>query len=98
VLESTFYPETVNALRALPGHFVEVRCDCPRQVALDRYRRRATTRHAGHLDALRTDEELWNTRLLEPLGLGPVVTVDTTGPVEVAAVAADVLRLFEPGW
>jgi len=96
VLESTFYPQTIDALRAFPGRFVEVRCSCPRDVALDRYRRRATARHAGHLDALRTDDELWNPLLVEPLGLGPVITVDTTVPTDVTAVAAEVTRLFEP--
>jgi predicted kinase len=95
VLESTFYPQTIDALRAFPGRFVEVRCSCPREVALDRYRRRATARHVGHFDSLRTDEELWNPLLLDPLGVGPVVTVDTTLPADIRAVAAEVTRLFE---
>lgn len=95
VLESTFYPQTIDALRAFPGRFVEVRCSCPREVALDRYRRRAATRDAGHLDSRRTDDELWNPLLLDPLGLGPVVTVDTTVPVDVEAVAGDVTRRFD---
>jgi len=95
VLESTFYPQTIDALRAFPGRFVEVRCSCPRDVALDRYRRRATARHVGHLDSLRTDDELWDPLLLDPLGLGPVITVDTTVPTDVAAVAAEVTRLFK---
>jgi AAA domain len=95
VLESTFYPETVETLRTLPGCFVEVRCICSRTVALERYRQRAADRHAGHLDSLRTDDELWNPLLLAPLGLGPVVTVDTTDPVDVGSVAADVRRRFD---
>ena len=28
-----------------------------------------------------------------PVGIGPLITVDTTGPVDVAAVAAEVRRL-----
>ncbi len=28
-----------------------------------------------------------------PVGIGPLITVDTTGPVDVASVAADVRRL-----
>jgi predicted kinase len=95
VLESTFYPQTIQALRRFAGRFVEVRCSCPREVALDRYRRRAAVRHVGHFDSLRTDEELWSPLLLDPLGLGPVVTVDTTVPVDVEAVAAEVTDLFE---
>jgi len=96
VIESTFYRETIEALRGIPGRFVEVRCSCPRDVALDRYRRRAAARHAGHLDSLRTDDELWNPSLLNPLGLGPVVTVDTSLQADVEAVAAEVTRLLAP--
>jgi hypothetical protein len=28
-----------------------------------------------------------------PVGIGPLITVDTTGPVDVASVAAEVRRL-----
>jgi adenylate kinase family enzyme len=93
VLESTFYPETVSALRALSGRFVEVRCSVPREVALARYR--ARRRHAGHFEAARTDEELWSPGLIEPLGLGPVIVVDTTTPVDVTALAAQVSAAFD---
>src|SRR5437899_93809 len=60
VLESTFYPEVVPNLQALPGRIVEIRCRCPRELALARYRARTGGRHPGHLDAHRTDDELWN--------------------------------------
>ena len=93
VLESTFYPETVSALRAVPGRFVEVRCSVPREVSVARCR--ARKRHPGHFESARTDEELWNPGLLEPLGLGPVITVDTTTPVDVAALAAQVTAAFQ---
>jgi predicted kinase len=93
VLESTFYPGTVAALRALPGKFVEVRCVVPREVALARYRTRR--RHPGHFEAARSDDELWNPGLVEPLGVGPVVTVDTTTPVDVPALAARVSAAFD---
>ena len=64
-------------------------------MAKSRYRARASQRHAGHLDAARGDAELWE----EParaLGLGPVVEVDTSGPVDVARVAATLAQVLAP--
>ena len=80
-------------LETLPGKLIEVRCECPRELALARYRERAAHRHAGHLDHLRQDKELWNDELLRPLGLGAVVRVDTSGPVDVDAVAQQINAL-----
>ena len=88
VLDSTFYPYAVPALRALPGPLVEVRCVLPRELAEARYRARSSTRHAGHLDAARPADELWNEHHLVPLGLGPVIEVDTSRAVDVPALAA----------
>lgn len=93
VLESTFYPESVNVLRSFSGKFVEVRCSVPQEVALARYR--ARKRHPGHFEADRSDDELWNSGLLEPLGLGSVIVVDTTTPVDIAALAAKVQAAFD---
>ena len=42
-----------------------------------RYWARSETRIAGHLDDERPSEELWNEHHLEPLGLGPLIEVDT---------------------
>jgi predicted kinase len=94
VLDSTFFRETVNALRLFSGRFVEVRCCAPRDVVLARYRERSAERHVGHLDSLRREEELWNPGLLQPLGLGPVIEVDTTKPVDIATLVVDVVAAF----
>jgi len=51
-------------------------------------------RHAGHLDAARSDQELWGGPP-RSLGLGPVVEVDTSGPVDIPQVAATVTGLVE---
>jgi len=83
-------------VKELPGPIVEIRCRCPREVALERYRARSGERHRGHLDADRTDEELWNDELLRPLGLGLLIDVDTTGEVDVASLAREVLRAGPP--
>lgn len=81
VLDSTWFDYALPAARALPGRLVELHCTLPREVAKARYQARATRRHAGHLDAMRSDKELW----AEPprsLGLGPVIQVDTSGEID----------------
>lgn len=99
VLDSTFYPYTRPHLEGLPGKLIEVRCRCPREVAQARYRARSATRHAGHLDDERPPEELWNEHHLTPLGLGPVIELDTAGPVDVGRLAREirVLAAGRPG-
>jgi hypothetical protein len=92
VLESNFAAYSVPLLKTLPGTFFEIRCLCPRELALARYRDRAAHRHAGHLDDLRDEEELWNNELVTPLGVGPVIEVDTSSPVDVDALAQQVRR------
>lgn len=96
VLDSTFYPYAVEALRALPGDLVEVRCVVPRDIADARYRARSSTRHAGHLDSDRPSDELWNDHHLTPLGLGPVIEVDTSRAVDVPALAARIIEAVQP--
>ena len=91
VLDSTWYDYTRPLVAALPGPVVEVRCVVPLEVARSRYYARAATRHAAHLDLLRDEAELWG-EPVRPLGVGPVVEVDTTGPVDIPAVAADIRR------
>lgn len=87
VLDSTFYPYTVPHLERLNGMLIEVRCRCPREVAQMRYRARTETRRPGHFDDERPPEELWNEHHTEPLGLGQLVEVDTTVPVDVRPLA-----------
>lgn len=93
VLDSTFYPYTVPHLEQLPGTLVELRCRIPREVAQQRYRARSATRHVGHLDDDRPPEELWNEHHLTPLGLGPVLEVDTTQAVDVGRLAEQIRAL-----
>lgn len=90
VIESNFYRSVAVAdLRRLPGRVVEVFCRCEKAIASDRYRSRAGTRHAGHFDAVRTHEELWNEEVAEPVAGGwPVLEVNTNHPVDVTEVLA----------
>ncbi len=87
VLESSFYCSRAAAdLARLPGRVVEVFCRCGHEIAKARYGDRAGTRAAGHFDHLRTDGELWNPGVAEPVAGGwPVVEIDTNTPVELSA-------------
>jgi predicted kinase len=89
VVDSTWFPEVRPLVQELPGVLVEVRCVVDRALARRRYNERAAGRHAGHLDLQRTEDELWG-RPPAPLGVGPLVEVDTSRPVDVTRVAEQV--------
>ena len=97
VLDSTFYPYTLPHLQALPGQLIEIRCVCPRPIVEARYRARSGSRAGGYFDSERPPEELWNESHLTPTGLGPLIEVDTTDQVDVAAVAARVRSAVADG-
>ncbi len=90
VLEANFHRTlALPSIRGLPGRTVEVFCRCSRETARGRYRARSGTRHPGHFDAERSDEEIWHPEATDPVaGDWPVVEVDTNGPAEVAQVLA----------
>jgi hypothetical protein len=92
VIEANFHPDSDEALgkqRGLGGRTVEVHCACHAEVAHARYN--ARSRHEVHqrtlpLSAMKNTTD-------PPVGIGPLITVDTTRPVDVAAVAGKVRRL-----
>lgn len=90
VVDSTWFEDARALAETLPRPLVEVRCVVPLEVARERYLSRAAGRHPGHLDLARTERELWGAPV-EPLGLGPLVEVDTSAPVDVPAVARRIL-------
>lgn len=90
VIDSTWFPYTLPLVRALPAPCVEVRCEV--SVELARRRHRSRRRDARHLDDQRSDDELWGSEVAT-LGVGPLVVVDTSGPVDVPALAREVRRL-----
>lgn len=92
VIDSTWFPYAAPMVRALPGPFVEVRCEVPVEIARERYRRRS--RDAGHLDSLRTEDELWGAPV-PALGVGPLIRVDTSSPVDVEALAGRIRSHLE---
>ncbi len=84
VIDSTWYPYALPLVRRLPGPFVEIRCRLHVTLAQERYHRR--DRDPRHLDDRRTDAELWGAEVA-PLGVGPLLEVDTSGPVDSASLA-----------
>ena len=91
VIEANFDPhndEALGRLQGLGGRTVEVHCACPAEVAHARYN--ARSRHEVHQGTLPPSTMGKYDR---PVGTGQLITVDTTRPVDVAAVAAEVRRL-----
>lgn len=91
VIDSTWYPYAEPLVRALPGPLVEVRCRVPLDVARHRYAGRV--RDPRHLDLARTESELWGEEV-PPLGLGPLLEVDTSGPIDMVEMAASIRSLL----
>jgi predicted kinase len=93
VLDSTWFDYALPLVAELPGPLAEVHCLVPLHVARARYRGRARFRHAGHLDASRAAQELWGEPSSSP-ELGPVVEVETSGPVDIAQLAATLAQVL----
>ena len=89
VIEANFRPyseyERVK-LSGLAPQPVEVHCACPPELALKRYNARAT--HPVHVVTTLQLEAM--AEYDRPVGIGALVTVDTTVPVDVKAVASAV--------
>lgn len=92
VIDSTWYPYAEPLVRALPGPIVEVRCRVPLAIARDRYLRRV--RDERHLDDLRDEAELWGEEVA-PLGVGPLLEVDTSAVVDVVELVRCVRSVLE---
>jgi hypothetical protein len=77
--------ERLAGLRPV-GTLVEVMCVCPGKLAAQRYAGRA--RHPGHLqtDPATLERIRAAAALLEPLGIGPTLRVDTSRPVDLEGV------------
>jgi predicted kinase len=101
VLEANFWPDDprhrahAQALGTVP---VEVHCACPVEECLRRYAERAASRHVVHVDqdASRASAAAFE-RSARPLELGPVISVDTTGRVDIGALAERVRALLPVG-
>ena len=97
VLDANFWPDDPRPparLRALSTAPVEVHCQCPVSECMRRYADRAPSRHLVHADGVRNVAVEAFARSARPMALGPVLVVDTTRPVDIQAVAADVRRVL----
>ena len=92
VIDSTWFPYVETLLDELGGPFVEIRCQVGLDVARQRYRSRE--RDGRHLDDQRSENELWGDPV-HPLGVGPLVQVDTDTAVDVSALAARVQKAIQ---
>ena len=89
VLDSTWFDYARPMVERLPGRLVEVRCVAPLDLVRSRYR--ARRRDDRHLDHQRSADELW-ARPVPPLGVGPVVEVNTSVPTDGTGTARRVLE------
>jgi predicted kinase len=91
VIEANFRPRSEyerGRLTGLGGCLVEVHCACPPEVAVARY----NARRAHPVHVIATVDLPTLAEYDRPVGIGGLVTVDTTGPVDVPAVASKVRR------
>ncbi|HEV2370960.1 MAG TPA: AAA family ATPase [Streptosporangiaceae bacterium] len=89
VIEANFRPYSEYERAKLSGlatHPVEVHCTCPPELAMQRYNARAT--HPVHVVTTLPLEAM--AEYDRPVGIGTLITVDTTVPVDVSALAAAV--------
>jgi hypothetical protein len=96
VIEANFRPYSDYErakLSSLATRPVEVHCACPPDLAMRRYNARA--RHPVHvvttlpLDAM--------TEYDRPVGVGTLITADTTAAIDVNVVAAAILDCYDHG-
>lgn len=94
VIEANFRPYSQYErakLTSLAAHPIEVHCACPPQLAVKRYNARIT--HPVHVVTTLQPEAMaeWD----RPIGIGVLVTVDTTIQVDVNAVAAKIRNCYD---
>lgn len=96
VLEANFRPRSdyeQTRLAGLKAQVVEVHCQCPTPEAIRRFKARgAAGVHPAHPWRLMDDNTF--AEFDRPMGVGEVITVDTTRPTDVDGVAAEVVRCF----
>ncbi|WP_338039671.1 AAA family ATPase [Luteibacter jiangsuensis] len=97
VLEANFRPHSEYERAKLVGldaAIVEVHCDCGEIETARRFRDRAAAsgHHAAHPLKEMPPEMLGEYG--QPVGLGPVITVDTRVPADVESIAQEIVRAF----
>jgi hypothetical protein len=95
VLESHWTAVSRPGLLSLARPMLEVHCTCDDDVLRARLEARASTdRHPIHRDVIRPDviDEIVGDPEGEPVGVGPLLEVDTTADIELATIVAWVER------
>ncbi len=99
IIEANFRPRSDYErarLVGLGGLVVEVHCACPIPEAIRRFRARgAAGVHAAHPWRLMDDEAF--AEFERPMGVGELITVDTTHPTDIDWIGAEVARRFATG-
>jgi predicted kinase len=96
VLEANFRPRSDYErarLSGLDGRVVEVHCACPVSEAIRRFKARGGAGvHPAHPWRLMDDDAF--AEFDRPMGLGEVITVDTTRPTDIDWVVNEIVRRF----
>ncbi|MGA0604281.1 AAA family ATPase [Caulobacter sp. KR2-114] len=99
VLEANFRPRSDYErarLLGLRGQVVEVHCACPMAEAMRRFKARgAAGVHAAHPWRLMDDAAF--AEFDRPVGVGDLITVDTTRPTDIEGIAGEIARRFANG-
>lgn len=91
VLDTNIQPSDrrqMDALRSLGETLLEVRCECPAELAKARYAARAKIGHPAQRHTTLDDKRL--ALYARPIGVGGIVLVDTSVPVDLESVAGQV--------
>jgi predicted kinase len=97
VLEANFRGHSAyerDQLRRLSERPVEVYCRVPIEVAVARYAARGATTEHHAVHVARSLPASAFKEFQQPVGVGPVIEVDTTAYVDVDSVAEEVVRLL----
>lgn len=97
ILEANFRPHSAyerSRIEALGARVVEIYCWCPPAMAAARYAARATapSHHRAHVLQTLSPELLGE--FDRPVGIGTVIRVNTTGPVDADEIAQQVRRYW----
>jgi predicted kinase len=93
LLEANFRPHSSDErtrIAALSARVVEIYCSCPPELASRRYAQRAAdpSHHRAHVRPTLSAELL--AEFDQPVEIGEVIVLDTSGPVDLAALADQV--------
>jgi predicted kinase len=97
ILEANFRPHSEyerSRIAALPGRKLELYCHCAPQEAQRRFAARAARRKRHPAHSVHTMSAAMVAEYDQPVGLCPVIPIDTTGRVETSEVLAQIRRAW----